>query len=269
MWLYLVLALIGLAGGILTGLLGIGSGIIYVLILPVTLRHFGMTQEVLTQYTIANSFFGMTFASLSANVMNYFHRDIHWKESLMVSLPATLISVLILKFIVIREWYSYTFFSLLLIGFLVFILISYHLKGSGKTDAKKIPEKTYFFSGLVSGSLSALTGLGGGGILIPILSFRYHLDIKKAKSISLIMIFLMALTLTLTTMFENPSKTFSEFQLGYIFLPVAIPISLGVIIGSPAGVKLGHHLSSRMISLIFSLVILIVILEKLFSLVFY
>jgi uncharacterized membrane protein YfcA len=265
MGLYLVLAVIGFAGGILTGLLGIGSGIIYVLILPYALGHHGVTQDLITQYTIANSFFGMAFASLSANITNFFHRDIHWRESLMVSVPGAVLSVLLLKLIVVQTWYSYPVFSILLIGFLIFILVSYHM-GQGREHTRdQLPTRVLAFSGLASGSLSALTGLGGGGILIPILSFRYHMDIKKAKSISLIMIFVVSFSLTLFTLFEVPRETYTVFQSGYILFPVALPLSLGVILGSPAGVKLGHYLSSKTISLIFSLVILVVIVEKLIS----
>ncbi|MBR9998814.1 MAG: sulfite exporter TauE/SafE family protein [Cyclobacteriaceae bacterium] len=265
MWLYIILGCIGFTGGILTGLLGIGSGIIYVFILPYALKYHDVTQDVLVQYTIANSFFGMTFASLSASVTNYFHKDIYWKESLLVSIPGAVISIFLLKLIVVRSWYSYQIFSILLIGFLLFILISYHLKKKTPPVRPSLPVKTMVLSGLASGSLSALTGLGGGGILIPILSFKYHMDIKKAKSISLVMIFLISLTLTLMTMNEIPRKLFSEYQSGYILFPVALPLSLGVIAGSPAGVKLSHQLSSRIISLIFSLIILIVVLEKLIS----
>jgi uncharacterized protein len=265
MWLYLVLAAIGFAGGILTGLLGIGSGIIYVFILPYALGHHAVTLDVITQYTIANSFFGMSFASLSANVTNYFHKDIYWKESLMVSVPGAAVSILMLKLVVVKPWYSYAVFSILLIGFLLFILVSYHLKQKTFVKNDHLPGRVLGFSGLASGSLSALTGLGGGGILIPILSFRYHMDIKKAKSISLMMIFVISFTLTIFTLLETPPETFAALQSGYIIFPVALPLSLGVILGSPAGVKLGHYLSSRTISLIFSLVILVVIIEKLIS----
>jgi uncharacterized membrane protein YfcA len=266
MWLYSILIIIGFAGGILTGLLGIGSGIIYVFILPYALRHFEITQDVIAQYTIANSFFGMAFASLSANITNYFHQDIYWKESFWVSIPGSLMSIILLKSVVVKPWYSFQIFSILLIGFLLYILISYHANKTKKETRSYFSKKMLAGSGLISGSLSALTGLGGGGILIPILSFKNGMDIKKAKSISLIMIFAISFTLTILNLLEVPIKSFSHFQAGYIFFPVAIPMSIGVILGSPAGVKLSHQLSSRTISVIFSFILLIVIIEKLIQL---
>lgn len=267
MWLFLSLVIIGIAGGILTGLLGIGSGVIYVFILPAALRYYEVTEDVMAQYTIANSFFGMVVASLSANITNYLHKDIYWRDSLWVSLPGAFVSILLLKTIVVKPWYSFQIFSILLIGFLFFILISYHLKKGRKLIQSRFSRKMLAGSGLISGILSALTGLGGGGILIPILSFKNKMDIKRAKSISLIMIFTISLSLTFLNLWEVPLKSFSHLQMGYVFFPVAIPMSLGVLLGSPAGVRLGHRLSSRVISIIFSIVLLIVIIEKLVELI--
>jgi len=266
MWLTLVLVIFGIFGGILTGLLGIGSGIIYVFILPYALKYYSISSDVIVQYTIANSFFGMMLASFSANITNYLHKDMFWKESLWVSIPGAIMALILMKSIVIQPWYSYDIFSLLLIIFLFFILISYHAKRNKQFTRNTFSFRLLGLSGLVSGSLSALTGLGGGGILIPILSFRYYMDIKRAKSISLVMIFIISFLLTIFNLIEEPIKSFSELQEGYIFFPVAIPLSLGVIFGSPAGVKLSHKLSSRTISIIFSLLIIVVIIEKLIQL---
>jgi len=267
MWLFLSLVIIGFAGGVLTGLLGIGSGIIYVFILPFVLRHHGVSEAVMAQYTIANSFFGMVWASLSANITNYLHKDIYWKDSLWVSLPGAFVSIFLLKTVVVKPWYSFRIFSILLIGFLLIILISYHFKKGRKETRSRFSRQMLAGSGMISGLLSALTGLGGGGILIPILSFKNKMDIKRAKSISLIMIFTISLSLTFLNMWEVPVKSFTHLQMGYVFFPVAIPLSLGVILGSPAGVRVSHRLSSRSISIIFSVVLLMVIIEKLVKLI--
>jgi uncharacterized membrane protein YfcA len=266
MWLTSVLILIGFAGGILTGLLGIGSGIIYVLILPYALQHFGISDNLLAQYIIANSFFGMAFASFTASITNFIHKDVYWKESLFVAIPGAFIAILLHSTIVAMPWYSFEIFSILLIGFLLFILVSYHINKNNYPIRHDFSSGLLVLSGFSAGGLSALTGLGGGGILIPILSFRYHMDIKKAKSISLIMIFLVSSSLTILNLLETPFQTYSISQTGYVFFPVALPLSLGVILGSPAGVKLSHRLSSRTISFIFSILILVVIAEKLIRL---
>jgi uncharacterized membrane protein YfcA len=266
MWLTPVLILIGVAGGILTGLLGIGSGIIYVFILPYALQHFGIGDNLLAQYIIANSFFGMAFASLSASITNFFHKDVYWKESLYVSIPGAFVAILLHRTVVVMPWYSFDLFSILLIGFLLFILVSYHIKKGDYPVRYDLSSGVLVLSGFTAGSLSSLTGLGGGGILIPILSFRFHMDIKKAKSISLIMIFLVSSSLTIINLLKTPVQSYATGQTGYVFFPVALPLSLGVILGSPAGVKLSHWLSSRTISIIFSLLILVVIAEKLVQL---
>ena len=80
--LWLVLA--GFAGGVLAGLLGIGGGIIYVVILPYALRDVGVSTEYLAPLTIANSIFGVLFASFATNYLNIRDKDFYLRESLWV-----------------------------------------------------------------------------------------------------------------------------------------------------------------------------------------
>ncbi len=65
MWWLLIL--LGTLGGALAGLLGIGGGVVYVLILETVLPELGVPTEDLHRFVIANSLACVLFASLSAN----------------------------------------------------------------------------------------------------------------------------------------------------------------------------------------------------------
>jgi len=121
-------------------------------------------------------------------------------------------------------------------------------------------------AGLASGTVSALSGLGGGIIIIPILNSVFKMDIKKANSISLGAIGITSLTLTLSSMLETPQQPFDFYNVGYVIFPVVLALSLGVIIASPFGVKAGSLLSSRVISYLFSFFLGLVILRKIIEL---
>ena len=66
---YILLFLLGVIGGFLAGLIGIGGGVMYVLILPYLLVQMGFPEAEIVQFTIANSLVGTLFASFSANVV--------------------------------------------------------------------------------------------------------------------------------------------------------------------------------------------------------
>jgi uncharacterized membrane protein YfcA len=261
--LWLIMA--GLGGGILAGLLGIGGGIIYVLVLPYALTKAGIPSEFLSQFTIANSIFGVLFASLASNILNIRKHDFYPKESLWVGLPGAFFSILVLATIVSSSWYSITFFYILLVLFLFFMLISLYVQDrvNKKKDLSKNREARLGFAGIIGGSLASLTGLGGGAAVVPILTTQLHLDIKMARSISLAMIFLTSLALTAFNLFTFAGEPPLPYQSGFIYFPVAIPLTIGVLLGSPIGNRLGRFFSSATIKVLFSILIIVVIIEKL------
>ena len=259
------LILAGIGGGILAGLLGIGGGIIYVLVLPYALSNAGIPIEHFPQFIIANSIFGVLFASLTSNILNIHKRDFYLDESLWVGLPGALFSIFILTTIVSQSWYSITWFYVLLILFLAFMLISFFLQRKKDLKKPKIKKREIRLglAGIVGGSLASLTGLGGGAAVVPILTTQLHLDIKMARSISLAMIFITSVALTAFNLVKNPGIDLLPYQYGYIYFPVALPLTLGVLLGTPIGSKLGRLFSSTTIKVLFSILILAVIIEKL------
>jgi len=259
--IWLVLA--GFVGGVLAGLLGIGGGIIYVLILPYALQDAGVLPEYLAPFTIANSIFGVLFASFSANYLNFRNHDFYLKEAVWVGVPGAVSAVFIMKAIVTQSWFSVSYFYAILILFLAYMIISlFYKRSEKKVEVSKNKALKLCLAGIAGGSLAASTGLGGGAATVPILTTRLHMDIKKARSISLVMIFIIALTLTVFNLLEKSVISHLTWQVGYIYFPAAIPVTFGVIAGSPIGSKLGRIWSSQSIRILFGIFILIVMIEK-------
>jgi uncharacterized membrane protein YfcA len=116
--------------------------------------------------------------------------------------------------------------------------------------------------GMAGGSIAALSGLGGGIVIIPILNSFMKIDIRKASSISSGVIMVTALMMTIYNLFEQPAHDLKAYNLGYIIFPIALTLSLGVVLASPFGVKIGRRLSSSTISYIYAGFLIIVILKK-------
>jgi len=119
--IYLILA--GLAGGFIAGLLGVGGGVFYILILPYALASLQVPQQELTQYIIANSLFGAFAAALSGSITLLRYKQIYPKETLLVSLGAGIASLLMLQFVVNTPWYTEKVFLAVVVVLLLFILI--------------------------------------------------------------------------------------------------------------------------------------------------
>lgn len=265
---YIYLFIAGIGGGFLAGLLGIGGGIIYILILPFALSHMGAPPEEMVQYIISNSIFGTLFASLSANVAEIRNKRFYRNEVLVVGLIGAISSLFILNFVVHTSWYNKHIFNGVVIVIMIFILVSVIIHSNPNNRfVREIPfsKRRLSIAGAAGGIVSALSGLGGGTVIVPILNAAMKMNIKKAKSISLGMIFFSSTFMTLFNLLEKPVYSFAPFHIGFIIFPVVVPLSLGVAIASPIGVRMSRKFPSYIISYIFSIFIVVVIIGKAIS----
>lgn len=267
--LYFWIALAGLGGGFLAGFLGIGGGIIYILILPLALEHIGAPESEIAQYIIANSIFGTAAAALFGSIALIRNKDFYWREVVLVGISAIATSYLLLFTFVNTPLYSKQFFDASVIIFLSLILLMTFLRSKTNVllnQPVRDINMWYVISGGISGAVSALSGLGGGTITVPLLRSGLHMDIKQAKSISLGVIFIASTAITVFNMIDQPSGPLDFGRIGYIVFPVSVPLSVGVLVGSPLGVWVANKISSRIISYIFVGFLILVILRKIIEL---
>jgi uncharacterized membrane protein YfcA len=266
-FLYLFIA--GLLGGFIAGLIGIGGGVVYIFIIPIALRYMGVKEGEVAQFTIANSIFAILFASGSANYVLIKLKVFYKKEVLIISFLGIISSILTLYFVVNSSWYSVKAFNITIVILLLYMLYT-TLWTANKVVVFPISAiKRWKLSllGMTSGIIAAISGLGGGIIIIPVLNSFMKIDMRKASSISSGVIMLTALTMTIFNLLQNPVHQVSHYQLGYIVFPIAFTLSLGVVLASPFGVKISRKLSSNTISYIYASFLIIVILKKIIELI--
>lgn len=263
---FIFLFVAGIVGGFLGGLLGIGGGIIYIVVIPVALTGIGVPREEVVQYTIANSVFASFFSSFSANFILVRNNNFYLKEVLIMSSVGIITSLLLLQYVVNTTWYSKDTFNIVIVLLLAYMLLKIIMNIVGNKN-EKIQEYTKVdmklgLAGLVGGSVSALSGLGGGVVIIPILHSLFHMDIKKASAISLGVIGITSFIMSIYSMCENTHTGFHYYSIGYIIFPVALSLTGGVVIASPLGVKASRNVSPQILSYLFSLFLALIIIRK-------
>lgn len=241
----------------------------YVLILPYLLLKMGFPEEEIVQYTIANSLVGTFFAALSANIVLYKQRKIYWSTVLGIGLFSTLVSLLLLEFFVNTSLYDIREFNIAVISLMLLIIyrtVKQNIRG-GLSEEKNISLFSAATMGAGAGAVAALSGLGGGTVIIPMLNIGFKVDMIKAKSISLGVILISSLAATIFNFMKEPRIEYTNQSHGYIVYPLSLIISIGVILGSPLGVKISTKLSQKTISLIFVSFVVVVIIDKLLQLI--
>lgn len=265
---FIWLILSGIIGGLIAGLLGLGGGIFYILVLPIALRFFGVDESFLSSYVVANSLLGVAFASGISILSDFSKQKLYIKESLYFGLPALLISLLSTYYFVHSTWFSEQFFNGFVILLMIYILIQLPLNYKKRNDQKSIkPIKPIqaFMGGGLAALVSSLSGLGGGIIIIPMLKIFFRQEMQKVKIISLFVIFLTSSTMSLINLVSIPKNLMVDvFSVGYIIPIVSIPLIMGVFIGSPLGVWISKRVSDKLISLLFSVFVIMVLIQKVY-----
>jgi uncharacterized membrane protein YfcA len=260
---YLFLIAAGAIGGFMSGLIGVGGGIIFVPILTYFLSRLGYADEVLVKAVLANSLFAIIFTGGTISFKQYRLGNFYPKEVLATAIPGIASSLLMSSLIEMGTWYSKGLFNLVF-GALLLPLIfkTFFGKKLVERDSKdEIPRKFYQIIGALTGIVSSLSGLGGGVVMIPAFTDGLKLNIKKASSISTGVIPLFALPISIYYMFQQPTTLLSPFQLGYVCFPVISPIILASFLFSPLGVKMAHASKPQTIRLVYGLFICILFVK--------
>jgi uncharacterized protein len=265
---YTLLVIAGLAGGFLAGITGIGTGFIMIVVIPIALKQMGIPADEIVRFTIANTIFATMCSSLVNNLGLLIKGKLYIKETLTIAIAAAISSSILLLYVVLQPGYTtakYNVIIIVLLAYTIFRTINKLRKSYLKKE--KISSFKLITAGLSGGGVAALTGLGGGSIVIPMLNLWMRVDIKKAKSITYGAIFITALFITFLNVVNDPAFNVPYTHFGYLLLPVALPLSIGVVIASPLGMKFGEKLPSRIISYIFLSIITIVMLRKITELI--
>jgi uncharacterized membrane protein YfcA len=263
----LLLGIAGLIGGFIAGLTGIGTGFIMLSIIPLVLTHYGVPESYAVSVTIANSIFATMVSSFANMATTIRQRAFYPKELLWTSLSAVIISFIVFELVAKSELYSKDFFNAVVV-FFMFIIIFQTFKKLRLSNPKDehITKPKLLVTGGTAGAAAALTGLGGGTLIIPMLNLWQRVDILKAKSISFGTIFAIALWLSINNLFLEPANAIPHTK-GLIVLPMILPLSIGVLIGSPLGVLSSHKISARTVTILFLVIISLVAIQKIAELV--
>jgi len=264
---YFILFAAGILGGILAGMLGIGGGMIYIVVFAGYLnKKLGNTVsgDIMVKLLIANAVFSLVFVGIAGTIKNYFKKTILIRSVILIAIPAALTAVSTTFILSLSAGYDKSTFAILFIILIIPIIARMIWFKKENNTPSKPSQNPYKLSalGFLSGIITALSGLGGGFVMVPTLSVLLQFPIRKAMATSLAVIGLVSLSLSVYNMFfANVSPVALKNMIGPIILPMALPMVAGVLLGTPLGVIFAHKLSNRALRLVFLAFCLLVIIK--------
>jgi hypothetical protein len=282
-----VFTILGLGGavGLLSGLFGVGGGF---LMTPL-LMMLGVPPAI----AVASDTNQIVAASASGTLAHSRQKNVDFKLGFIIlvgGLVGGSIGTVLVK--MLRSLGNFDFVlklayvvMLFLVGTFMFIesitaLKKLKTKEAGahkikKTSAvtrfmNKLPMRMYFevsgiessvlalfVLGLLIGILSALMGVGGGFIMLPVMIYLIGMPTHNAVGTSIFVIIFTAINVTLAQSAINHT----------VDLVLAIVLLIGSSIGAQFGAKLGKKLKGEQLRVVFSLIVLLVMVKILVDLV--
>jgi len=261
-----LLVLSGCIGGYISGLLGVGGGLIFVPILDYFLVKQGVKDNDLVLYTLANSFLSIIFAGIAGSIDALRAKSINFTHLFSVA-SAAVGSVLITTFLIKSgSWYTPDVFKLVFCALLIFTFFKtlMHIEAIGLQE--RMNWKSGILIGVITGVISGLSGLGGGIIMIPLFMTLGNLTIKRASALSLAIIPVIALPNVIYYAMSRPQLSIPGSS-GYLAWYLVIPIIIGVVSTVKLGLMTAKILSSKSIKIIFACFIILTVIKTVLSVV--
>ena len=260
-WVLLSLAASGLAVGFLSGLVGVGGGVLIVPLLYFFYAHpawggVELAGELHAVVSHATSLFVIVpTATLGAWT---YHRAglVVWRAALPIAATAVVAALAVTQVAPrIPGPVLKLAFGLLLTVAGVRLLRS--PRGAGNPDTPTHPGVAAV-GGLVVGAMSALLGVGGGIVAIPILVYLMDLPLEKVAATSMAVIVFTALAGVVGYAVGGAGAPASlAGSVGYVHVAAGLPIMVGALAAVRLGARVNQSLATERLRILFGLVFMV------------
>jgi uncharacterized protein len=265
------LFILGCFGGFLFGMVGIGGNVLYIPIFSFLLTRLGFHDEELSRAIIANALLILVFTGSAVSWKQFRVGNFFLREILLTASTGVLAAVILTGIIKSGDWYNKRLFDIvftLMLAITLFRLFTVKPKqntllNAVSTNLSIIP---FLLVGFFTGSMTALSGLGGSIVMIPLFTELVGLEMKKAHSISVGVVPIMALSISIYYCLGHPSVIPFTGQVGYLNFAMAAPVIIGSMLTSPFGVQAAHIVKPMTQRLVFSSIVGIVLLKMILNL---
>lgn len=265
----LILLALGLIAGVIAGIFGLGGGILFTPILFIVFSDADVEEPVLL--AIATSLFCTFIAALGSSVRQYRQHNFYGVEGLKVGLLGAA-GVTLGKQVITSQYYNETVFVLFFSLLLLYVAYMFYHRGANNRqnvqNTHPISLKEASVTGGLGGFVAALAGIGGGGVMVPIMNLFYRKPFQRAVSISSLAIVFISLSGWLQLAFAvGDVQALTIWHWGYVDFGSALPLAVGGLSGGFAGAWLNMKIDRRYLQLAFA-VLAVVMAVRLLTEVF-
>jgi uncharacterized membrane protein YfcA len=245
----------GAVAGLLSGLFGVGGGLIIVPILSVlfTIQAFSGTH--IMHIALGTSLATIVFTSISSARAHHHRGGVNWSLVRRI-IPGIVVGTLL------GAWLASQMNTFWLKGvFVIFVfyvgtqlLLELRPNPSGRNPGTIV----MFCAGTVIGAFSSLVGIGGGTLSVPFLIFCNY-PMRQAVGTSSAIGLPIAISASVGYLLAGQQvHGLPPFSAGFVYLPALGGIALASMITAPMGAWLAHRLPVSLLRKLFALLLYVI-----------
>lgn len=264
----IVLIAIGLAAGMIAGLLGIGGGLIFTPVLFLLFLDAGVEQPV--QWSVASGLLCTLVTAVSSTFRQIIQSNVYWKEGIGLGITGSL-GITLGKQILTSSFYDREAFVIFFSAVLFYVAFMMFQRGrdrqkESEREFSPLGIKELLITGGFGGMIAALAGVGGGGVMVPVMNLYFKQPFLKTVSVShLGMTVLVSTGVLQLALAENQSAGITDLTLGYVDAGAALPLVGGGLVGAYAGAWLTHKINRRYLQWGFTLLAIVMAARLIWS----
>ncbi|MCC5855697.1 MAG: sulfite exporter TauE/SafE family protein [Idiomarina sp.] len=260
---FLLCVVAGVFAGLLSGMLGIGGGILVVPLLIYLLPVMGLPPEIVVPTAIGTSLATIAVTTLSSAYAHHRHGAIEWRWVKLIT-PMLIVGGVLGAYLGTRlppEILQRVFAVMLLL--LAYRMIRKRQPRNRESAIKRW--KIRIFGGVI-GTISALVGIGGGALIVPLLNY-YQVLMNRAVAVAAVCsVILASLSTVLYASLGAAAHDVAFFGLiGFIYVPAWLAIVVTSVLFAPVGALIANRVPVRYLQRGFAVFLVVVSIHLLIS----
>ena len=247
-----IFPLLGVVAGILAGLLGVGGGLVLVGALAWVLPLYGVPKEAAMHAALASSLASIVLTAASSAYAHHGRGSVLW-PTVKWMVPGLLLGGWLGSGIAVKlddsvlRWIV-AGYCLLAAAQLVFGKTRVGAEGVIAAPPTGLAMTA---AGTGIGALSAVVGIGGGSMTVPLLVWRGVAPVRAVGTSSACGVAI-GLASAIGYAMHAPAGALPQYSIGYVYLPAAIGVAVASVLAAPYGMRLAHRISGLALKRVFA-----------------
>ncbi len=253
----LVCLAFGCFSGVLAGLFGVGGGLVLVPFFALLFAQQGIASELVMLMAVATSLATIIVTSIATVLAHQRLGAVIWPYVWRLS-AGIVLGVVAGAYAADYLLSANLRFIFALYMLYVAVQMVMQLRPKAAVQTTKLTSLTLTIAGLVIGFVSAVLGIGGGTLTVPLLA-KYQIPMRNTVAVSSACGLPIALAGSISYALLGWQKVgLPEGSFGYIYLPAFLGVVLSSILVAPIGAKWANSLPTKKLKQYFSIVLFVV-----------